>query len=257
MKKQNSKTEKIDNSITIVIGCEKTEVITENKKHIQRFIKERERSKKDYRVLIVDFENEYKGTKIGTSELESFKNKVAVIGSSEMTMKQRMDLMEKIAFYYKNGLLIIGNLNGLALKRNNLINLTGALTTNRSKGVDIVVYCGGSFLNIPLKFWQNASYIRLHRTIETNHPTLLPNYEFCQLATWIVRTGRKFVVMDMENGKIFGCPESIYLRGFYSFFVDIAFHFKTLKQLDFLLIGSKYFSDMKQIPISNIYRSYQ
>ncbi len=52
---------RIDHSITLVIGSDNESIVSENKKHINRFIKSKKSDGKDYRVLIVDFKDNYKG----------------------------------------------------------------------------------------------------------------------------------------------------------------------------------------------------
>ena len=267
MKKQNLKTPKVENSMTIVIGGKKTGVTTENKKHINKFIKDRKNRGKDYRVLIIDFEDEYKGIKIDIKDLKLFKNKIAVIGNSTMTIEQRINLVKEVSYNYRNGLLVIDGFNKLFSNKNNYQEITASFCVNRSKALDVLLVFGGSFLNVPIKIWQNASYLRLHNIIENiNNKTVqnrLDSPDLYELAT-IVRNIKlsntyKFITIDRDNHKIFGCTKSEYLQGVKEFIIGKIQTIKNTKQLEQFntnYFGLKMFSDLSQIPISNVDREY-
>lgn len=271
MKKQNTTTSKVENNITVVIGGKRTGITTENKRHINRFIKEKKAQGVDYRVLIIDFNNEYKGTKIGFNELKSFKNKTAIIGNSMLTMRERIILTKEVFHHYENGLLLIEGFNKIKLKGNDWLDIIGRCVTNRSKSLDIIMDFGGSVVNVPFKIMENASYIRLHNNLDNiNRPKIkktLQDPELYKLATSIRNTksgigNHQFVIINTCRREIFGCSKSEYLRGVINFINDKLKTVKNVDQLhDILSSGikkfSNLFSDTKHIPISNINREYK
>ena len=257
-----NKSKKIENSLTVVVASKSTGSTTENKKHINRYIKEKKKQGVDYRVLVIDFNDEYKGTKIDLDELTTFKNKVAIVGNPEMTLKERIKLLEWACAIYKNGLLIIDDFSRLGLKGNKLHEIIGRLCAIRTFNIDVVIALKS--LNVPVKLLQNASYVRFHYNIEKveMYKKRLHNFDLYKLAQQIVRykitVGYELVNIDLENNSIFGCSKSDYLEAYKDLVCDKVMEMKNIEEISNIphyLIGVEH-SNMKHIPISNINRNY-
>ncbi len=254
----------IDYSITLVVGSDNESIISENKKHINRFIKSKKSDNKDYRVLIVDFKNKYKGTKVAIEDLPNFKNKTCIIGSSEMSNSEKISLLESVCYNYKNGLLIIDNFNEIKSEKvNHLSPVISMLITNRNPKRDCII--GFEDIDsVTSRFIQSSDYIRLHN-LKSFNKDKLPNPEFFEIAKYIINDKYQYspfsknIILSLPENKIFGCDEKRYIQGIKDYMYDKLCEIQNLKQLNQFnkcIIGDKYFLNQKHIPISNVNRLY-
>lgn len=91
-----------------------------------------------------------------------------------------------IAKYFKNGMLVLEDINKYMLSNLN-VDFIGLLIGIRHKGVDLMIHYQ-SLAALPPRLWQNVNYIRWHKqtgNIDT-FKQRIPNYELCKLAEFIV-----------------------------------------------------------------------
>lgn len=256
----------IDHSITLVVGNDIDEIVSENKKHINRFIKDKKLQNNDYRVLIVDFKNKYKGTKVKIEDLPKFKNKTCIIGSSEMSNSEKISLLEQVCYNYKNGLLVIDDFYEIKREEINCLDsVIAMLTINRTPQRDLIISFGDSIDNIPTKLSVNSDYFRIHYS-KNFDKARVHNAELFEISKSIINHKRKYlsisksVVVSIRENKIFGCGEKEYIQGVKSYIYDRLYeiqNFKSLNEFNKYIIDDKYFLNQKHIPISNVNRFYK
>jgi len=256
---------RIENSITLVIGSNIDEVVSENKKHISRFVKSKKLQNNEYRVLIVDFKGKYKGTKINTEDLSNFKNKTCIVGNSKMSNLKKLKLLEIICRNYKNGLLIIDDFHEIKkdVEFNSFMGILAMLSTNRNPQRDCIFHFGDNINNIPFMLFRNSDYIRLHN-FKNFENRLVFNIELFKIANSIFFKGLSYnynhIVLDIHENKIFGLPERDYISGVVNYIYMKLCDVRNSKQLDDfskMKFNTNYFSTLKHIPISNINRTYK
>ena len=199
------------NDVTIVIGGRETGVTTENKNYINGYVKNKKSLKEDYRVLVIDFDNEYKGKRIDVEAIKMFKNKIAIIGSSEMTIKERAELIKSVNYNYRDGLLVIEDMRKSFLKKSEMFDVMSSLYCGNHKKVKSVLCLGHTFCDLPSHHISNISNIRLHQTKSIENDGTLKKvlgYGFVgyKLAMSIVNNKQftNFVMIDRENNTISG-----------------------------------------------------
>ncbi len=250
-------------SVTIAVGCKDSNVTVENKRHINRYIRKRKNEGRDYRVLIVDFSNEYNGTKIDINQIGSFTNKVCTIGSSVFSIKQMNVLLATVCLKFTDGLLVINNYHRLGMTNNLRHSLIGLTSCNRTNSVDIILSTQ-TFKFISPELIQNTSFIRLHKTVDDiyRYSSLFYNPELFALAHRIqskFENSKKPIIIDTENVKIFGCSSREFFRGVSSYISDKISRFRSLSQLNEFSIQEHtyHFDGKKYIPISNKISRYK
>lgn len=256
----------IQNTVTVALAEDRSNIEEENDKHIKRFIRQRKSEKRYYRVLIVDFRDSYIGSKISLNDIFSFRNKTAIIGDSKMTKAQRKKLVLDVCSSYKNGLLIIDGCHELELTPADISILLRVTNTCRTFSIDAILGFGNSILNIPNKVLHSVSYVRQHFIKEkATQPKIVKKlsnpqiFEVAQAIALNQYNGEDFVVIDMENHKIFSCTEQEYVDGISGMIIDRASFVTTLKGLEDFPIANatKYFYKQKHIPISNIENGFK
>lgn len=223
---------RIENSLTIAISRKSSSLIEENKKQISRYVKEEKKSELTYRVLIVDFKNEYKGTKITLDDLKTFKNKVAVIGNKGMSEKEKTRLIIDVVNNYSDGLLVVNELNTVVSKTKNK-NLVLSITTNRHKKVDVIVGWGAGINNIPVTLIQNTDYLRLH---DADDSIGCKNDNMCLIGGNILKRNKelKHIYVDRNKEKVFGCTWEQYTYGYRQANMFYVYGFKNIRHLESL-----------------------
>lgn len=255
---------RIDYSITLIVGSDSDVIVSENKKHINRFIKSKKLDGNDYKVLIIDFENKYKGVKLKTEDISIFKNKICVIGNPKMTNAERIDLLKQVGYKYKGGLLIIDDFDKIiGDKINDLPLIYAQFSINRTFERDCIFCFGNEFNNIPIKLIQNSDYIRLH-DLKDFDKNRIGNFELLEIAKSIIYKGFSYpynhIILDVTENKIFGLPERDYISGVVNYIYlklcDVR-NSKQLNEFSKMKLKTNYFSELKHIPISNINRIYK
>lgn len=103
-----------------------------------------------------------------------------------MTTKEKLETCLTMANHYKNGLMVLEDINKYMLS-NIKIDFMGALIGVRHNGVDLMIHYQ-SLSEIPPKLWRNTNYIRWHKQIGNIDAgkSKIPNYELSKIAEYIV-----------------------------------------------------------------------
>ena len=127
------------------------------------------------------------------------------------TMNDLSDMLEVVLRFYRNGMLLIEDMNKFT--SDNMKNdLIGALCTNRHLGLDIVTSLQGIGRIVP-KMWQNLNWLRLHdvsESMEKHRSKFEDKYEFLSIAQRIVKAKvdggniRFFLNVDLNYSRIYG-----------------------------------------------------
>jgi len=131
------------------------------------------------------------------------------------TLEQMKDTAEYVIFNYRNGLLVLEDIDKYlyGVQGRSLI---GALTTNRQSGLDIII-THQSLSKMTQTEWQNAAFLRLHHqldSIDRLNDGRLPNYPLLKIAQIIVDRRYYKAVDDFED-QIIGEKEFIKRRSFF------------------------------------------
>ena len=130
---------------------------------------------------------------------------------SRMTLEDWSQALFYVLTVYKNGLLVIEDINKF-VGDHMPSDLVGAICTNRHIGLDII--CSyQSIGRITTKLWGNGNVVRFHKNIESveRHKNKYPDkYEYMRIAEIIVNeeyeAGNKrfFLYVDLDENKIRG-----------------------------------------------------
>ena len=131
------------------------------------------------------------------------------------TLEKMKDTAEYVIFNYKNGLLVLEDIDKYlyGVQGRSLI---GALTTNRHSGLDILI-THQSLSKVTQNEWQNAAYLRLHHQldpIDRLNDGRLPNYPLLKISQ-IVVDRRYYKAVDDFEGEVIGEKEFIKRRSFF------------------------------------------
>lgn len=205
-------TERIVNTVVGCIGSGKT---YETKKVIKRYIK---RYPKE-RVLIIDPNDEYNEyPKIKVKDIANFK-KPSRICLYALNADERRNILQNIAWYYKNGLLVIEDFNSITYYRTATIEFTGAITCCRTRDIDVIITFN-SILSIESTIMQNTHAYRFHKIIEDRIPeTYIMSNKYgdipinyikaeCEINT--KKPKYPFVYFDTVNQKIVSVTKNLF-----------------------------------------------
>lgn len=188
-----------ERSVQLVIGGLGTGKTTQTKKTIKKYIKKFP----DEKVLIIDFNNEYKEYKKYDNKGFGYIKKPCTISSLSI------GTLNELIRDFRNGLLVI---EGGVIPDINTVHLLVALTSvNRSKDIDVIFHFN-SIKEVPVRILQNTSGIRIHNHNSANIQRInLPNQ-----ALWVgldiknspmPRNDFSFIYVDMMNNKVKGASE--------------------------------------------------
>lgn len=151
-----------------------------------------------------------------------------------MTDEEKREVVEKILQFFKNGLIILDDIDHyMAGARGQ--SMIGALCTVRHKGIDILL-THQSIAKISTTEWQNCSWLRLHHQVDdvTSYEKRIPKYDMVRIAQLVVdqqydlatraydlgQIDKKefsirksfFVYVNMREKKIRGCSKAAFVR---------------------------------------------
>ena len=151
-----------------------------------------------------------------------------------MTIEEKRELVEKMVNQFKEGLLVLEDLDKYMTGAKGQT-VVGLLTTNRHNGLDILIG-HQSIAKVTTTEWQNCTCLRLHQQVDDIHKyrDRIPNYFLVRIASFIVEeqydlanqlwsdgkiakyTYKKqrsfFVYIDMRRLKISGCSQQAFIR---------------------------------------------
>lgn len=176
---------------------------------------------KGRRVLILDVNDEFEDIKaLRLSDIQKFsmhpKIEIRRIrpfheNGKRLTVNEIQDVLFKILFDFRNGLLLIEDINRYI--SDYLPNdLVGAIVTNRHTDTDIIMHFQ-SVGRVSPKIWQNLSWIRFHKntdSVDKHRNKFEDKYEMLKLVELYVNqeyhngNQRIYLYVDIEDEKIQG-----------------------------------------------------
>ncbi|WP_222845924.1 hypothetical protein [Flavilitoribacter nigricans] len=121
---------------------------------------------------------------------------------SPMDDEQKREVVEKILRYYRNGLLVLDDIDHYmtGAKGQSMI---GALCTVRHKGLDILL-THQSIAKITTSEWQNCTWLRLHHQVDdvTRYRDRIPKYHLVRIAQIIIDQQYELAMQAFGSGKI-------------------------------------------------------
>lgn len=237
--------EDLERQPMVILVCGETGVgkTYRNKLEIKRYMRDDlSTSKKGRKVLAFDTNDddypEFRTvspdhlkalTKVSARRIRPF-NK----DGSPMDDDQKKQVIEKILKYYRNGLIVLDDIDHYmtGAKGQSMI---GALCTVRHKGLDILL-THQSIAKITTSEWQNCTWLRLHHQVDdiTRYRERIPKYHLVRIAQLIVdeqyelsaqafslgkitdQEFRKrksfFVYVNMREQKLKGCSQAAFIR---------------------------------------------
>jgi hypothetical protein len=151
-----------------------------------------------------------------------------------MTIEEKRDVVERMVNLFKNGLLVLEDLDKYMTGAKGQ-SIVGLLTTNRHNGLDIMI-SHQSIAKVTTTEWQNCTWLRLHHQVDdiTRYKDRIPNYFLVKIASLIVdeqydlansaftqgtiskdeykKRRSFFVFVDMRRLKIRGCSREAFIR---------------------------------------------
>ena len=237
--------EDLERQPMVILVCGETGVgkTYRNKAEIKRYMRDDPvTSKKGRKVLAFDTNDddypEFRTvspdhlkalTKVSARRIRPF-NKDGTVMDDE----QKREVVEKILKYYRNGLIVLDDIDHYmtGAKGQSMI---GALCTVRHKGMDILL-THQSVAKITTTEWQNCYWLRLHHQVDdvTRYRDRIPKYQIVRVAQLIVdeqydlasmhlasggltedqfkKHKSFFVYVNMRQQKIRGCSRSAFIR---------------------------------------------
>jgi len=121
---------------------------------------------------------------------------------SPMNNEQKKQVIDKIMRYYKNGLIVLDDIDHYmtGAKGQSMI---GALCTVRHKGMDVLL-THQSVAKITTSEWQNCTWLRLHHQVDdvTRYKDRIPRYAMVRIAQLIVDDNYEAASKAFTLGKI-------------------------------------------------------
>jgi GTPase SAR1 family protein len=201
-------------------GCGKTYT---TKRMLQQYVQGNpEKGVQARRVLILDVNDEYediKALKISDVQKFSMHPKIEIRrirpfydNGTRMTINDVQETLFKILFDFRNGLLLIEDINRYI--SDYLPNdLVGAIVTNRHTDTDIILHFQ-SIGRVSPKIWQNLNWMRFHKntdSVDKHRNKFEDKYEMFKIVELYTNkeyheydNQRIFVYVDIDDEKIKG-----------------------------------------------------
>lgn len=168
-------------------------------------------------------------TKIAARRIRPF-NK----DGSPMDDDQKREVVEKILKHYRNGLLVLDDIDHYMTGAKGQA-MIGALCTVRHKGLDILL-THQSIAKITTTEWQNCTWLRLHHQVDdiTRYRDRIPKYHLVRIAQLIIdeqyelamqafglgtieeqefkRRKSFFLYVNMRQQNIIGCSKVAFIK---------------------------------------------
>ena len=119
-----------------------------------------------------------------------------------MTNEEKRDVVEQMVNRFKNGLLVLEDLDKYMVGAKGQ-SIVGLLTTNRHNGLDIMI-SHQSIAKITTTEWENCTWLRLHHQVDdiSRYRERIPNYFLVRMATFIVDEQYDLANEAYANGMI-------------------------------------------------------
>lgn len=177
---------------------------------------------KPRRVLILDVNDEFYNVKAlalkdvmrfsAHSKIEVRRIRPFKSNGKKMTLRDIQQTLFKILEVYRNGLLLIEDINKYV--SDSLPNdLVGAICTNRHSDTDIILHFQ-SIGRVTTKIWQNINWLRFHKntdSVDRHRKKFEDKFEYLKIAEILVdkkyyeqNDKRYYLYVDIDNEKIRG-----------------------------------------------------
>lgn len=179
------------------------------------------------KVLIFDTNGEYTQKQFAKADIEidikkmrlrdvgdfgrSHLSEVRRIDSSQASIDQKIKAMEYIIKEYRNGMLVLEDINTYILNVTHMTSIVGGLVNLRHRAVDVIVSYQSARAVEP-RIWQNSRWVRMHYQADNVNDIKgkLPNLELYKIAQILVNNRyfngdkRFFVYIHNFSNKIEG-----------------------------------------------------
>lgn len=130
------------------------------------------------KCLILDTNGEYTAEQFARNDVESFKpklialrdipdwSKTAVaecrrIDMKNIGLKEKKDIIEYVLRHFRNGMLVLEDINTYILSVTHMEEIVGGLVNLRHRAVDVLISYQ-SLRPVEPRMWQNARWVRMH-----------------------------------------------------------------------------------------------
>jgi hypothetical protein len=179
-------------------------------------------------ALIIDSNGEYTKEQFARNGIPNFEaKKIALkdvpkfslsklsearrIDIKNLSIKEKLQVMEYAVQNFRNGLIVLEDINNITLSVTHLEAIVSVLISARHRGLDMLVSYQ-SLRAVEPRIWQNANLIRLHKTIDnvSDIKGKVPNPEILKIAQLIVElkyhsgSKRFYLFVNQNESKIEG-----------------------------------------------------
>ena len=162
--------------ITGVQGVGKTYL---NMRIIADYVKDKFYNKvKGRKCLILDTNGEYTASQFERNDVGAFKPKLLAlrdigewskssvaecrrIDMKNVSLKDKKDIIEYVIRYFRNGMLVLEDINTYILNVTHMEEIVGGLVNLRHRAVDVLISYQ-SLRPVEPRMWQNARWVRMH-----------------------------------------------------------------------------------------------
>ena len=188
-------------TITGIQGVGKT---YQNMHTIKEYIKDKFYNKvKGRKVLIFDTNGEYTKAEFAKADITLDPKRmnvrdVGAFGRSQLTecrridasgvsIKEKKDAIEYMIRHYRNGMLVLEDINTYILNVTHMESIVGGLVNLRHRAVDVLISYQ-SARPVEPRIWQNSKWVRFHYQADnvSDIKGKLPNYTLYKLAQLVV-----------------------------------------------------------------------
>lgn len=201
--KQNTNTREAGMmAVTGIQGVGKT---YQNMHIIANYVKDKPKTRvRGRKCLIFDTNGEYTQDQFGKNGVPNFKSvRIALkdvplwcktevaecrrIDAKNLTIKEKKDAVEYLLKVYKNGMLVLEDINTYILSVTFMEQIVGGIVNLRHRGVDVMISYQ-SLRPVEPRIWQNSRWVRFHYQADNvNHiKNKVPNLELMKIAQNIV-----------------------------------------------------------------------
>lgn len=197
----------------IILVCGETGVgkTYRNKQEIKRYMKDEVSSGKQGRKVLAFDTNDDDYPEFRTISPDHLQSWIRVVArrirpfnkdGSPMDDEQKREVVEKILKYYRNGLLVLDDIDHYMTGAKGQA-MIGALCTVRHKGLDILL-THQSVAKITTTEWQNCTWLRLHHQVDdiTRYRDRIPKYHLVRIAQLIIDEQYELAMQAFGHGSI-------------------------------------------------------
>jgi hypothetical protein len=177
-KKESSKPER-ESGMMVLTGVQGVGKTYLNMYIIRDYVRDKFYNKvRGRKCLIMDTNGEYTKTQFAKNDIENFApkmialkdipdwSKTAVaecrrIDAKNVGLKEKKEIIEYIIRYFRNGMLVLEDINTYILNVTHMEEIVGGLVNLRHRAVDILISYQ-SLRPVEPRIWQNARWVRMH-----------------------------------------------------------------------------------------------